>query len=46
MIETERLYLREMTDGDLDALYQVLGDADNMKHYRYAFEEKHLRIRR
>ena len=38
-IETERLYLREMTDDDFDALYRVLTDSDIMQHYPYTFDE-------
>ena len=38
-IETERLFLREMTDEDFDALRRVLGDADIMCHYPYAFDD-------
>jgi len=30
MIETERLFLRELTEDDFDALYRVLGDPDIM----------------
>ena len=37
-METERLLLREMTKTDLDALYRVLGDADNMKYYPCPFD--------
>ena len=32
-IETERLYLREMTAADYEALYAVLADSDIMQHY-------------
>ena len=37
-IETERLFLREMTEADFDALYTVLGDSDIMEHYPYTFD--------
>lgn len=43
MIETERLYLREMTDEDFEALRKVLGDPDIMCHYPYAFDEDRIR---
>ncbi len=43
MIETERLRLREMSEDDFDALYAVLGDADIMRHYPYAFDEARVR---
>ena len=39
MIETKRLYLREMTPDDFDALYAVLADSDIMQHYPYTFDE-------
>lgn len=42
-LETERLYLREMTEADFDALYEVLADPDIMRHYPYAFDEKRVR---
>lgn len=42
-IETERLFLREMTTDDYDALYAVLADADIMCHYPYAFDEARVR---
>ena len=43
MIETERLFLREMNEYDYDALYLVLADSDIMKHYPYTFDEKRVR---
>ena len=39
-IFTERLHLREMRADDFDALYAVLGDSDNMRHYPHAFDEE------
>ena len=42
-IETERLFLREMTPDDYDALFRVLGDPDIMQHYPYTFDEKRIR---
>ena len=39
ILETKRLYLRELTEKDFDALYKILGDADIMKHYPYVFDE-------
>ena len=38
-IETKRLFLREMTPEDFDALYAVLADSDIMQHYPYTFDE-------
>lgn len=43
VIETERLYLREMTDEDFQALYKVLADPNIMQHYPYTFDEKRVR---
>lgn len=42
MIKTERLFLREMTEQDFDALYAVLSDSDIMRHYPYTFDEKRV----
>ncbi len=42
-IETERLFLREMTPEDFDALYAVLADSDIMQHYPYTFDEARVR---
>jgi RimJ/RimL family protein N-acetyltransferase len=43
VIETERLFLREMNMNDYDALYQVLADSEIMRHYPYAFDESRVR---
>lgn len=43
LIQTERLILREMTEGDYDALYAVLADPDIMQHYPYTFDEARVR---
>lgn len=43
IIETERLFLREMKESDFDALYEVLADSDIMQHYPYAFDENRVR---
>ena len=43
VIETERLYLREMTNEDFSALYKVLADTNIMQHYPYTFDEKRVR---
>lgn len=43
IIETERLFLREMKESDYDALYEVLADSDIMQHYPYAFDENRVR---
>ncbi len=43
ILQTERLFLREMTAEDYDALYQVLADSDIMQHYPYTFDEKRVR---
>ena len=43
MIKTERLFLRELTQDDFPALYRVLADSENMKHYPYAFDENRVK---
>ena len=43
ILETARLFLREMTVADFDALYTVLADSDIMQHYPYTFDEKRVR---
>ena len=43
MIETERLFLREMKESDFDALYKVLADPGIMQHYPYTFDENRVR---
>lgn len=43
IIETERLFLREMTEEDFPALYAVLSDSDIMQHYPYTFDENRVR---
>ena len=42
-LETDRLFLREMTREDFDALYVVLGDSDIMQHYPHTFDETRVR---
>lgn len=43
VLETERLFLREMNMEDFDALYAVLADSEIMQHYPYLFDEKRVR---
>ena len=43
IIETERLFLREMSMNDYDALYRVLADPGIMQHYPYTFDEQRVR---
>ena len=43
ILETERLFLREMNMDDFDALYVILADSDIMQHYPYSFDEKRVR---
>ena len=43
VLETKRLFLREMNMDDYDALYAVLADPDIMQHYPYSFDENHVR---
>lgn len=42
ILETERLFLREMNTDDFEALYKVLADRDIMQHYPYTFDEKRV----
>ena len=43
ILETERLFLREMNMDDFDDLYVVLTDSDIMQHYPYSFDENRVR---
>ena len=43
ILETERLFLREMTNEDFDSLYKILTDSNSMKHYPYVFDENRVR---
>ena len=43
ILETERLFLREMDRNDYDALYRVLADTEIMRHYPYTFDEVRVR---
>lgn len=43
LLETERLFLREMNESDYDALYEVLKDSDIRQHYPYTFDETRVR---
>ena len=43
IIETERLFLREMTEEDFSALFKVLADSEIMQHYSYSFDENRVR---
>ena len=42
LIETERLYLREMNESDYQSLFKVLADSDIMQYYPYAFDEQRV----
>ncbi|MDT2753619.1 GNAT family N-acetyltransferase [Enterococcus pseudoavium] len=42
MIETERLYLRELGQADIDSLRKILQDEQTMYAYEGAFEEKEV----
>ncbi len=42
ILETDRLFLREMNIDDFDALFKVLADRDIMQHYPYTFDEKRV----
>ena len=41
-IITDRLFLREMNPDDFQALFQVLGDAEAMRHYPYPFDRQRV----
>ena len=43
LLDTERLFLREMDENDFEALYAVLADSDIMQHYPYRFDEARVR---
>lgn len=43
VIETERLFLREMEPSDFEALKAVLGDMEIMRHYPYIFDDDRIR---
>ena len=43
ILETERLFLREMDMNDYDALYSVLADHENMRYYPYIFDGARVR---
>ena len=43
ILETERLFLREMDRNDYNALYWVLADTEIMRHYPYTFDEARVR---
>ncbi len=40
ILETERLFMREMDRNDYDALYRVLADTEIMRHYMGTLPEK------
>ncbi len=39
ILETERLILREYTPSDFDSLYEILSDAETMKHYPKPYDK-------
>lgn len=43
IIETERLFLREMKKDDFKALYNVLADTEIMRYYPNAFDEEKVK---
>lgn len=43
VLQTERLYLRELTPDDFASLYAVLADSDIMEHYPYTFDDARVR---
>ena len=43
LLETKRLFLRELTEDDYEPLFSVLADSDIMMHYPYTFDESRVR---
>ena len=43
IIETERLRIREYTEKDFEALYEILSDAETMKYYPKPYDENGVR---
>ena len=43
VLKTKRLFLREMTENDFEALNNVLSDSDVMQHYPCTFDEAGVR---
>lgn len=43
ILETKRLILRELNEGDFAALYEVLANSDIMKHYPYTFDDNRVK---
>ena len=43
IIETEKLYLREMNMNDFNALSAVISDKENMCHYVRPYDEEGVR---
>lgn len=42
MLETERLWLRELTPEDFDAMFAIFGDAETMLYYPQAYSREML----
>ena len=42
VVETQRLFLREMTEDDFSALYKIWADSGIMGHYPYTFDENRV----
>ncbi len=42
ILETERLYLRELTLNDVDAMLSIWGDAETMMYYPQAYDREML----
>ena len=42
-LETERLILRELTNDDFAAWYEILSDAETMQFYPAPFDEEKVR---
>ena len=44
ILETERLYLRNMSMDDYEVLHAVLADPEIMQHYPYSFDETRVKV--
>lgn len=42
ILETERLWLRELTPDDFDAMFEIFGDAETMLYYPQAYSREML----
>ena len=43
-LQTKQHILREYTHADFDALYEILSDAETMKHYKEPYDSDGVRL--